>query len=53
MAKIMLKVAVPPNTILNTINAKDQIIDFDPIFAEKAPRNVPMEFRMTPPQVAT
>ncbi|KAH1199009.1 hypothetical protein GmHk_18G052467 [Glycine max] len=25
MAKIMLKVAVPPNTILNTINAKDQI----------------------------
>ncbi|KAG4921900.1 hypothetical protein JHK82_050859 [Glycine max] len=25
MAKIMLKVAVPPNTILNTINAKDQL----------------------------
>ncbi|KAG5092068.1 hypothetical protein JHK82_050847 [Glycine max] len=25
MAKIMLKVAVPPYTILNTVNAKDQI----------------------------
>ncbi|KAL5154328.1 hypothetical protein HKD37_19G053709 [Glycine soja] len=25
MAKIMLKVAVPPDTILNTVNAKDQI----------------------------
>ncbi|KAL5172727.1 hypothetical protein HKD37_16G045421 [Glycine soja] len=25
MAKMMLKVAVPPNTILNTVHAKDQI----------------------------
>ncbi|KAL5135669.1 hypothetical protein HKD37_03G008523 [Glycine soja] len=25
MARIMLKVVVPPNTILNTVNAKDQI----------------------------
>jgi len=26
MAKIMLKVMVPPYTILNTVNAKDQVI---------------------------
>ncbi|KAL5127286.1 hypothetical protein HKD37_14G039734 [Glycine soja] len=26
MAKIMLKVAVPPDTILNTVNAKDQYV---------------------------
>ena len=26
MVKIMLKVAVPPDTILNTVGAKDQVI---------------------------